>query len=193
MNILWLLSLTAAVVSAAPTNTLACDVSHVKVAAATLPAQQAPTKYIAFGAGVQKYVCGSDGKYASNGASAILFDISCTYNPKTGDYSLGRVLGRHYFITNPVTGTGLSPKWDFSLSIPSGNNFVVGAAQANIPAPTGSSDVNWLYLTPIQGSLAAEIYRTDTDGGQPPASVSRARCYLFRLTNDSTVQPWPGD
>uniref|UniRef100_A0A0W0FRI6 Malate dehydrogenase n=1 Tax=Moniliophthora roreri TaxID=221103 RepID=A0A0W0FRI6_MONRR len=112
--------------------------------------------------------------HRSNGAEAKLFDISCSYNTKTGKFSLYplKQLGRHFFITNPVTGTGLSPKWDFSLSTGNPEDFVVGARQAGIPAPTGASDIDWLYLTNIQGTLATEIYRTNTKGGQPPASCT---------------------
>lgn len=110
----------------------------------------------------------------SVGAVAALFDISCLYGKSAFDnvpevyQESTYFLGEHYFIANPVTGTGISPKWDFAAS---GHGYVVGARSAGIPAPTGSQDVDWLFLTSIQGSLADEIYRVDTRGGQPPASV----------------------
>jgi Protein of unknown function (DUF3455) len=83
------------------------------------------------------------------------------------------ILGQHYFITNPISGTGLSPKWDFTSNALAGNSsaFVVGAKTGDLPAPTGPSDVDWLMLKAVQGDLASQIYRTDTRGGQPPASV----------------------
>jgi hypothetical protein len=83
------------------------------------------------------------------------------------------ILGQHYFITNPISGTGLSPKWDFTSNVLAGNSsaFVVGAKTGDLPAPTGPSDVDWLMLKNVQGELASQIYRTDTRGGQPPASV----------------------
>ncbi|KAK7032609.1 hypothetical protein VNI00_012872 [Paramarasmius palmivorus] len=160
----------AATLVSATTHT--CDVSKVKVAAGTLPAQTAPTKYIAYGFGTQNYTCGADGKYASAGALAQLYDISCSYKAKTGYFIPQKHLGEHYFLTNPVTGTGISPKWDFTRAMSNANAFIIGARQAGIPALTGSSDVDWLYLSNVQGSLATEVYRTDTRGGQPPASCT---------------------
>ena len=84
------------------------------------------------------------------------------------------VLGEHYFITNPITGTGLSPRWDFTSHAFKGNPnaFVVGSKAGDLVAPTGSQDIDWLYLKAVQGELANEVYRTDTRLGQPPASVS---------------------
>ena len=83
------------------------------------------------------------------------------------------VLGEHYFITNPITGTGLSPRWDFTSHAFKGNPnaFVVGSKVGDLVAPTGSQDIDWLFLTAAQGELANEVYRTDTRLGQPPASV----------------------
>jgi len=139
--------------------------------------------------------------YSSVGALAELFDVSCLYGTKffsgiTSDafalwhaappsisapsvveflhtFKNPAVLGEHYFIVNPVTGTGTSPKWDFTSHAFSGNPdaFMVGAKVSSLAAPTGPSDVDWLQLSNVAGSLADEIYRTDTRGGQPPASV----------------------
>lgn len=139
----------------------------------------------------------------STGAVAELFDISCFVNTpfftKIPDLAIAAwskapasisatqlvsslsqiqnpaLLGEHYFITNPVTGTGVSPKWDFTAHAFKGNAqaFVVAAKVANLAAPTGSKDVDWLFLNavPGQGLLASQVYRTDTRLGQPPASV----------------------
>ncbi|KAF9258943.1 hypothetical protein L218DRAFT_707052 [Marasmius fiardii PR-910] len=78
------------------------------------------------------------------------------------------VLGQHFFVSNPVTGKSISPKWDFTNVQKNPNFFVVVDKKAAIPAPTGPQDVDWLDLTNISGSLSFEVYRTDTRGGQPP-------------------------
>ncbi|KAI3600368.1 malate dehydrogenase [Moniliophthora roreri] len=166
------LALAVSLVSATPVTTALCDVSNVQVVAGSLPAQTAPTKYIAFGVGTQNYTCGANGVYASAGAVAQLYDVSCSYKPGSSYQSTNlKHLGEHYFVTNP-TGTGISPKWDMTKFFANPNAFVIGARSAGIPAPTGPSDVDWLYLTNVQGGLATEIYRTDTKGGQPPASCT---------------------
>ncbi|THV04701.1 putative malate dehydrogenase, partial [Dendrothele bispora CBS 962.96] len=84
------------------------------------------------------------------------------------------VLGEHYFVVNPVTGSGLSPKWDFTSRAFAGNAdaFVVGSKISSMASPTSPSNIDWLYLTKAVGSLADEVYRTDTQGGQPPASCA---------------------
>ncbi|EEB95198.1 hypothetical protein MPER_05870, partial [Moniliophthora perniciosa FA553] len=70
----------------------------------------------------------------------------------------------------PPPGTRISPKWDFTSRAFKGNTdaFVLAAKQGGALAPTGTTDVDWLYLTRVQGSLADEIYRTHTKGGPPP-------------------------
>jgi hypothetical protein len=140
--------------------------------------------------------------YRSTGAVAELFDISCLYGTsffdKLPDDAMKLwskapsgltisevikelsyvknpiVLGEHYFITNPITGTGISPKWDFTSHAFKGNSnaFIVGSKVGDLVSPTGSQDIDWLYLKAAQGELANEVYRTDTRLGQPPASVS---------------------
>lgn len=138
------------------------------------------------------------------GALAELFDASCLYGQSgftdlsttafkawnastaTDVYDSGAVmsaahvmkspsiLGQHYYITNPVTGTGLSPKWDFTSNAFAGNPaaYVVGSKVVDDPAPTNSAvNIDWIYLTNLTGILANEVYRIDTQGGQPPASV----------------------
>jgi hypothetical protein len=141
--------------------------------------------------------------HSSAGAVAELYDISCLFGQAQLDQvaddaiaawtatsvspaEFGSLLtevpnptslGQHYFITNPVTGTGINPKWDFTSGAFNGNSnaFIVAAKNSGIPAPTGKQDVDWLYLLPLAGTtgaLASEVYRTDTRLGQPPASVS---------------------
>lgn len=86
------------------------------------------------------------------------------------------ILAQHYFITNPVTGQGVSPVWDFRSSGPffQGNKdaFIVAKGKASIPAPTDpKTDVAWLDVVNVEGKIADEVFRFDTVGGQPPASV----------------------
>ncbi|EEB90396.1 hypothetical protein MPER_11405 [Moniliophthora perniciosa FA553] len=173
MKLLSFSSLLTLAVTSVSATFRTCDVSGVKVSAGTLPAQTAPTKYIAYGFGTQNYTCGADGKYASAGAVAQLYDISCGYSPGAFVPNT-RPLGQHYFVSDPTTGTGISPKWDLTSSFANSNAFVIAARSAGIPASTGPSDVDWLYLTHVQGELANDVYRTDTRGGQPPASVNLA-------------------
>ncbi|KAF7794780.1 hypothetical protein EIP86_005922 [Pleurotus ostreatoroseus] len=101
------------------------------------------------------------------------------------------VLAQHYFVTNPLTGAGVSPKWDFSSS---GNPALAGDADAVVvarpkgsaPAPNAAADVNWLDVVnvggPAGGRIADEVFRTDTIGGQPPSSC------VFGQTQDVSVK-----
>lgn len=85
------------------------------------------------------------------------------------------ILGQHYFVTNPTTGTGVSPKWDFTSASLKGHTdaFVVGARIGDLAAPTNpATNVDWLALNAAQGNLADEVFRVETRGGQPPSSVS---------------------
>ncbi|KDQ31883.1 hypothetical protein PLEOSDRAFT_1100408 [Pleurotus ostreatus PC15] len=159
--------------------------------------------YVSVAIGVQNYTCTDAGTYTSAGAVAELFDISClvgksTFNRIQDDVftvwkllpkqltaakvvellhfaKTPTILGQHYFIINPLTGVGISPKWDFtSQGATKGNPnaFVVGARTGGLAAPTGPQDVDWLSLSNAQGQLADQIYRVDTRGGQPPASCT---------------------
>lgn len=89
------------------------------------------------------------------------------------------VLGQHYFIANgtdPATGNPiLAPVWDFTSGVDKGNAkaLVIAAVVGDIPAPTGTDDVDWLQLKKVKGELADAVYRVDTKGGQPPTSVNR--------------------
>ncbi|KAJ7191274.1 hypothetical protein GGX14DRAFT_297519, partial [Mycena pura] len=154
--------------------------------------------FVTLGIGIQNYTCNSTtSTYVSIGAVASLFDISClkksdfakvhtkafkTWNKasaKTKATSIGatveapNLLGFHYFVTSP-SGTGLSPKWDFTSTGKFAGNataFVLAAKVGDIPAPTDPTvNVDWLSLKNVQGSLASMIFRTDTVGGQPPSS-----------------------
>jgi len=87
-------------------------------------------------------------------------------------------LGEHFFFNKE--GGGIAPIWDFrGDSAPDqADAFVVASKVANIKAPTGSQDVDWLQLKGVSGGLATSLYRTHTKGGQPPASVSYPDMYL---------------
>ena len=86
------------------------------------------------------------------------------------------ILAQHFFQTNPVTGQGVSPVWDFRSNPRfQGNNdaFILAKGKGSIPAPTDpKKDVAWLDVVNVQGKIADEVFRFDTVGGQPPATVS---------------------
>jgi len=152
--------------------------------------------FVLLGVGFQNYTCSASGNYTSIGATADLFDLSCLSesNPKAfeGIQDLAfagwmatplkdmkkltklvpEKLGEHFFINK--VGGGIAPVWDFrGDSAPDKPDaFVVASKVASIKAPTGSQDVDWLQLKGVSGGLAASIYRTDTRGGQPPASCT---------------------
>ncbi|KAF9269439.1 hypothetical protein L218DRAFT_993485 [Marasmius fiardii PR-910] len=187
-----------------------------------LPAPQKTVSFLLLGVGTQNCTCSSAGTFTSAGAVAKLFDVSCI--SKSPDFAqlpsdaydlwtqappstsaadavssrvdVSRPFGDHYFIANP-SGTGISPKWDATSGAFAGNGqaFMLGAKSAGVPAPTGSTDVDWLYLTKVDGSLADEIYRTETKGGQPLPSCtpgeSAAVKYttLYYLTGGSVKAP----
>ncbi|KAJ7190744.1 hypothetical protein GGX14DRAFT_579545 [Mycena pura] len=111
--------------------------------------------------------------YASIGAVASLFDISCLEksdfaevqtkafktwskaSAKTKATSIGatvgapNLLGFHYFVTSP-SGTGLSPKRDFTSTGKFAGNataFVLAAKVGDMAAPTNPTvNVDWLAL-----------------------------------------------
>lgn len=132
--------------------------------------------------------------FSSAGATADLFDLSCLSEKNNdlfnniqdiaytiwsnSDVDLKAILpkaplelGKHFFQTNG--NGGISPVWDFrGDSAPNQPDaFVVAAKVGDLLAPTGSQDVDWLQLNGVSGALASVVYRTDTRGGQPPASV----------------------
>ncbi|KAL0571270.1 hypothetical protein V5O48_010687 [Marasmius crinis-equi] len=193
---LWFLAISALASSALRIGS--CDVSNVEVQAGSLPAQEHPTSYIGLGVGTQNYTCSSSGTLTTSGALATVFDISCTQG--TGSQSIAKiaydlwtleskstsassalkdiqgslVLGQHYFVLNPTNATaGINPEWDFTAHFADSNAFVIATKVNNTTAPEDpTTNVDWLKLKGMdgQGSLANEIYRTDTNGGQPPAS-----------------------
>lgn len=102
------------------------------------------------------------------------------------------VNGQHYFVPNPVTGAGISPAFDFSSGRFNGcaggegeegkKATVVAGGAVNLKSPDDRTvDVDWLRLSalsfPGQGELAQTVFRVETVGGQPPASVRFPPCY----------------
>lgn len=81
----------------------------------------------------------------------------------------------HYFIPSPA-GTGLSPVWDFRGTQKfqgKQNAIVVGTGVGSVVPPIDPPhNINWLRVAKVVGDIADEVYRIDTIGGQPPASVS---------------------
>ncbi|KAJ7249770.1 hypothetical protein B0H12DRAFT_1324409 [Mycena haematopus] len=190
----------ALLVSGVPLVTRTCDTSS---AVMDLPSGQtalvSPTTaplFVLLGVGIQNYSCSSTtSTYASIGAVASLFDISCLDDTSeiasiqtaafdiwsaapagTAATSIGSqvsapgLLGFHYFVTSP-SGTGISPKWDFTSTTGNPNSYVIGAKVGDIAAPADpATNVDWLALNNAQGTLASKIFRIDTVNGQPPTS-----------------------
>ncbi|KAF7294076.1 hypothetical protein MKEN_01454200 [Mycena kentingensis (nom. inval.)] len=157
-------------------------------------------KFVALGVGVQNYTCNAaTSKFTSVGAVASIFDIACLasdassfaglqttafaaweaapagLNPidlssLSGSFGSPEQIGSHYFIP-AASGTGLSPKWDFTTTL-GGDAFVVAAKAGNIPAPNTAEDVDWLALNGVSGTLATQVFRIDTVSGQPPTSCA---------------------
>jgi hypothetical protein len=141
------------------------------------------------GVGVQNYTC-SAGTYTSVGAVATLFDISCLFG--TPEFSTVQddimslpapvrngivaaasrtplLLAYHYFITNPVTGTGINPK--FAQAANGGASFTTLSKKGDLKS-ADAANVDLLQLSTIAGDWASTVFRVDTKDGQPPASCT---------------------
>ncbi|KAF5310539.1 hypothetical protein D9619_007846 [Psilocybe cf. subviscida] len=181
-----------------------CDVSSMAIPHLPATMSQSTLKgaWVGIAIGTQNYTCSSAGTYTNVGALAELFDVSCLVNtpifaslpdlainaweaappavPASQLISLlhgfGGVLGQHYYVVNPLTGTGINPKWDFTSASHAGDAsaYVVAAKTTGTAAPTGSQDIDWVFLTGLTGEnkLAQQVYRTDTRLGQPPATCT---------------------
>jgi len=177
-----------------PPGTTNCNISNVQLA---LPSNKtafstptSPLSFLVLGVGVQNYTCSAAGNYTSVGAVASLYDLACLAQSPMFDvvqdlaYDLWKAspapgnppmvtsfMGNHFFVKSP-SGTGLSPVWDFRAGAAKGNPdaFVLAAKISDVPAPTGPQDVDWLQLKSVSGSLATQVYRTDTRGGSAPTS-----------------------
>ncbi|KAF8599521.1 hypothetical protein BDV93DRAFT_609239 [Ceratobasidium sp. AG-I] len=167
------------------TKVSGCPLTNAKL---SLPANQTAIAvpggtplFIALGVGTQNYTCGAAGTFASAGAVAKLFDLSCFTNSPwfptiqnvvfdMGSTAKGQALiskiesvlkftpltlGDHYFIPNPaVGGTGLTPDFDFRAGVKKGdvNGFAAVKKLGNTPSPAGPANVDWLALQNIGGA-----------------------------------------
>ncbi|EIN08187.1 hypothetical protein PUNSTDRAFT_44769 [Punctularia strigosozonata HHB-11173 SS5] len=181
-----------------------CDISKATFSVpAGLTAPTTGPSFIGLAAGVQNYTCtASTSTWTNVGAVAELVDGSCLYSTpffnSAVDHIYGawekapasvttqeiistaakfptkpEVLGQHYYVPSP-SGTGVSPKWDFTSASFKGNSeaFVVASKTAAVNAPNAATDITWVFLTAVEGELADNVYRVQTRGGQPPASCT---------------------
>ncbi|KZT69975.1 hypothetical protein DAEQUDRAFT_234153 [Daedalea quercina L-15889] len=161
-------------------------------------------QFIGLTFGVQNYTCSSNNNYTNVGAVAELIDVSCyvhapwfatiqdqllpAWDELSQTVSIQQAidfvhflnppanLAQHYFVTNPITGQGLSPKWDFTSSGKFQGNpdaFVVGKVNGTLASPDDpTTDITWLEVLRVEGEIADEVFRYDTVGGQPPSSCT---------------------
>jgi len=84
------------------------------------------------------------------------------------------ILAQHYFIPN--SAGGLSPTWDFRATKRFKgvrNALFVGKGIASLPDPINPAvNVAWLDVGHVSGDIAAQVFRTNTVGGQPPSSCT---------------------
>ncbi|PAV19911.1 malate dehydrogenase [Pyrrhoderma noxium] len=191
------LALSASIAFALPRRSTTCNIPKTKP---SLPSNETSicipdgqsVHTVALGVGYQNYTCSSAGTYSSIGAVAELVDI--THLSKLGECSditattydawnststtpeefvkhLRRypVLAQHYFIKNP-SGSGLSPFFDARSVTGNPDKYAMVSKSGDVPAPSGSQDVDWLQLTAVQGELAKTIMRLETKYGQPQPS-----------------------
>ncbi|OSD01443.1 hypothetical protein PYCCODRAFT_1369226 [Trametes coccinea BRFM310] len=168
-----------------------------------LVAPSQPPKFIGLAFGVQNYTCSSGNNFTSTGAVAELIDVSCiastsAFSTIQNDlfnfwtnvipYSIQsiidllhilnppEILAQHYFVPNPTTGQGLSPKWDFTSSGKFKgvkDAFIIAKGKGTLPSPNDPThDVAWLDVVQVEGDVASEVFRFDTVGGQPPSSCT---------------------
>ncbi|KAG1741272.1 hypothetical protein EDB19DRAFT_1907967 [Suillus lakei] len=172
--------------------------------------------FIGIGVGTQNYTCNATtSTYAFIGAVAEIFDSSCLYGTPAFDsastiaYDVWSattgvtiqevittlrltpdlaVLGQHYYVPNLV-GSGLSPKWDFTSSgVTDGNPnaYVIGAKIGDLPS-SDSRNIDDLMVKAVEGELASEIFRMETNGGQPPSQCAAGDS---NITVKYTAQYW---
>lgn len=146
----------------------------------------------------------------SAGAVAELYDISCLYDtpafatvqddffrlPSFLKNTIQNIaertrlfLGHHYFITNPLTGTGISPK--FAQAKDGGAVFTILAKDAGVSAPSGPENVDFLQLSSIDGTWAKSVFRVDTKAGQPPATCTSGTLSVPYTAKYCECPCWP--
>jgi hypothetical protein len=80
------------------------------------------------------------------------------------------VLSQHVYVPSP-TGSGLSPKWDFTSSggaAGSPDAYVIGAKVGDLPSSNPTMKIDNLMIKVIKGDLASQIFRVQNYRGQPP-------------------------
>lgn len=84
------------------------------------------------------------------------------------------ILAQHFF--QPNAAGSVSPVWDFRATDRFSNDttaFFVGKGKTSLPSPIDpATNINWLDVANVSGSIATEVFRVSTLGGQPPTSVS---------------------
>lgn len=84
------------------------------------------------------------------------------------------VLGQHIYVPSP-TGSGLSPKWDFTSSGGTAGNpnaYAIGVKNGDLPSANPTVNIDDVSLKVIKGDLASQIFRVQNNGGQPPAECN---------------------
>jgi hypothetical protein len=85
------------------------------------------------------------------------------------DAKFPTLLGTHDFVVNPINGVGFNTRFDFSEYTGQKNDYFIGQG-LGVYKDGNPSDVPWFHVASIAGTLAKTVYRTDTKGGNPPAS-----------------------
>jgi hypothetical protein len=119
-------------------------------------------------------------KYSGSNPYEVILDFVTDVNITS------LIVGIHYFIKY---GDTILPEFDFTSAGPTEGNpdaFVVGTKVVDVAAPDSVHDIDWLELNAVSGKYADKVYRIETRGGQPPASVSSVRLYFDLL---QVVQP----
>ncbi|KAF8549031.1 hypothetical protein OG21DRAFT_1515604 [Imleria badia] len=164
------------------------------------------------------YTCsGTSSTYVLTGAVAELFDSSCLYGTPAFDTAPGLaytaweastdlatpqdvitslglipdplVLGQHMYVPSP-TGSGLSPKWDFTSSGGTAGNldaYVIGVKAGDLPSSNPAVNIDNLMIKAIKGDLASLIFRVQNNGGQAPAGCGTQGA---NITVKYTAQYW---
>ncbi|KAF8546712.1 hypothetical protein OG21DRAFT_1517959 [Imleria badia] len=183
-----------------------------------LTAPTSSPSFIAIGLGTQNYTCNATtSTYVLTGAVAELFDSSCLYGTPAFDTAPGLaytaweastdlatpqdvitslglipdplVLGQHMYVPSP-TGSGLSPKWDFTSSGGTAGNldaYVIGVKAGDLPSSNPAVNIDNLMIKAIKGDLASLIFRVQNNGGQAPAGCGTQGA---NITVKYTAQYW---
>ena len=89
-------------------------------------------------------------------------------------------LGDHYFQKLSPDAASANPVFDFRAT--KKGDFFAGAKAGSVASPGGAKNVAWLKLNNVQGSQAKHVFRVETAGGPPPATVRVGRLPPFAFT-----------